>query len=126
MPYSFRLDDELEKQFKGDKINISEYLKALIYKDLKERNLYEKQVRKAMAKDKRKEIIDELKIIGAIGNINQRIKTISRLDKATEFMLIDRNIDMLENELNMGFSESTDDKIRMKIQELKEMKRKRR
>jgi hypothetical protein len=97
---SLRIDEDTLNYLHSEGVNVSNYVEALIFIDLRQRTNPKCQelARKDEAERQRRKHLDELKLIGAIRNIDQRIEGGSKNDRPTKLAYIRTNIKLLENE----------------------------
>lgn len=121
MRISVRLDDGIGDQLQQTNVNISEYVRNLITQDLKGRGEeFEKLVKKLEAKTEKKKLLNELKILGALQNILERIQKMAKLDKGSEYVMTKKAIALIEEEKKLGeVSDDVIDLMDVKIEQLK-------
>ena len=120
---SIRINRDILNHLRRSGINVSDYINSLILNDLKknfDNSELKKAIKSAERDEKKKKVLNEMKIIGAIKNIETRIYNASKNDEVTGMYLIEKNINLLELEYeNEEYSKGTKEIIKRKYKELK-------
>jgi len=116
---SIRIDENLLTPLKEAGVNISNFINNILYLEMKKKQIFEEAVKKAEAERLKKDIIEEIRVIGAINNIDNRIREMSKLEPMIQTLLIKRNIKLLEEQRKLIKSDDLKILIDKKIKQLK-------
>lgn len=104
VPISFKINIDVFNELKRLNVKIQPYINTLLYEDLIKMSLTDSKlheaIKKAQAEERKNQIIKEMKIIGALGNIAQRVQDMSKGDMGVMLNLIEQNLELLEIEFN--------------------------
>jgi len=108
---SIRINKDVFNHLKQLDVNVSSYINNLILDDLTKSTYDDTRLKNvvdvAIKEDKKSKIIRELKLIGAINNIAQRLNDISKEEPEIYTTLLKKNIELLQIEFDFEYSKET-------------------
>lgn len=104
---SIRVEQEVLNHLRNLNVNVSDYVNTLLIKDLTEKSFEDSTLKRvvtiALNEEKKKQIKEEMRVIGAVNNIAQRLHDMSKEDEGVYLSLLQKNIDLLKLEYDNEF-----------------------
>jgi post-segregation antitoxin (ccd killing protein) len=108
---SIRISQDVFNHLKQLDVNVSDYVNTLILDDLTKSSYDDTRLKNvvdiAIKEEKKSKIIQELKLIGALNNIAQRLNDMSKEDPEVYATLLKKNIELLQIEFDFDYSPDT-------------------
>lgn len=124
---SIRINQDILNHLRHLEINISEYINNLLLNDLRQQSFKDTELKKvvdlAIKEEKKATLLKEMKLIGAINNIGQRLEDMSKGNEMVFHALLKKNIELLELEYDFEYSKETKQLIKSMFMELQKTNR---
>lgn len=124
---SIRLDRDLLNHLKHLGINVSDYVNSLMLDDLKQQSYEDTKLKKvvdnSIKEERKSKILQEMKLIGALNNIAQRINDMAKEDPEVFTTLLKKNIELLQLEYDFDYSNDTKLLIKEMFKKLKDIQK---
>lgn len=108
---TIRINKDVLNHLRQLEVNVSDYINKLIMKDLLKKSYEDTTLKKvvdiAQKEERKSQILQELKLIGALRNISTRLEQMSKGCEITYHTLLKRNIELLELEYDFDYSKET-------------------
>jgi hypothetical protein len=114
------ISDKLKEEILNADINVSHYIRNLIHNDIVGDKKILLKLKEEIENQKKAQVIkEEMSLIGAVENISQRVKQMSKCNVATYTLLIKKNVELLTLETTKDYySQSTKDYLKLKLAQL--------
>lgn len=123
---SIRVEQEILNHLRNLNVNVSDYVNTLLIEDLTKKSFNDSKLKRvvtiAINEEKKKQIKEEMRVIGAVNNIAQRLHYMSKEDENVYLSLLNKNLDLLKLEYdNETYSKDTKLLIKDKFRVLNKM-----